>query len=84
MTDESKYIFGTCVSKRATFEYKYKDYVFTPMGFATVESVRDDGRVTCVAADPDVYELNTYSTEEIEHVSATEWPYYESEGIQEQ
>ena len=75
MDDNSKYVFGTCVSKRAQFEYKPEDKVFSPIGFAEVVNCGDNS-ITVAASAPNRYEMETYDESQIEHVSVEEWPYF--------
>ena len=75
MSDNSKFIFGTCVSNRSEFEYKHGDKVFSPIGFAEIVE-NNDGAITVLAARPSTDETETFYKSEIEHVSVKEWPHY--------
>lgn len=77
MSDDSKFVFGTCVSERANFEFKKGDAVFSPIGFAEIVKVNDNDTVRLKSANPSLYLGITIDTDYIEHVTVEEWPYYD-------
>lgn len=75
-SSDSKFVFGTCVSERATFEIKKGDKLFSPIGFVEVDQVDGDD-VRCRAVSPFYDDVATFDKDEVEHVSVNEWPNYD-------